>query len=100
MPTFLHGTSAMWRNGCRCNLCTLVHAVDGAPEKPMPQSVSATEASAHIAALREAGWTIQAIADRSGYHRNTIDGIAKGRTLWTSRFIAEDVCSIPVGVAA
>lgn len=97
MTLHAHGTRQRFAAGCGCNLCVLVDAVDG-PKRST--SVPAVATREHIHALRAAGWTVKSIADRSGYSRQAINGIDAGRTLFTSRFIAEDIQSIPVGVTA
>lgn len=97
MSIYAHGTRKRHAQGCRCNLCVLVDAAYGPPTSG---SVPAAKTRDHIHALQDAGWTINAIADRSGYSRQCVGGIGSGRTLFTSRFIAEDIQSIPVGAAA
>lgn len=97
-----HGTRTRYTlNGCRCGLCSLANAQYQADlKKGVRRSVTTGPVREHIAALRADGWTLQAIADRSGYHVQTISNIANGRTLWTSRYASEDILSIPLAEVA
>lgn len=100
MSVHLHGTRAKYVQGCRCNLCELVNAIPTKPRTPAAASVPTGKTRAHILALRDAGWSFRQIADRSGYHSNTLRRIADRTTLWTSPYTEEDICSIPVRSAA
>lgn len=89
----IHGTARMVATGCLCNLCVLVR--ETAPRRQAARtSVPAGAVGAHVAALRDSGWSYAALAEATGYHQNTLRGLAQGRTLFTSRYIAEDILSV------
>lgn len=93
----LHGTPARYAQGCSCNLCVLVDAIYGPPKHTASFSkVDAAPARRHITALRAAGWRIQEIADRTGYHESTIRAIGVGRTKTAADHTVTDICSIPI----
>lgn len=89
----IHGTRKAIAAGCPCNLCTLVSAME---PRAKSGSVPAPPVTAHLQALYAAGWTPTKLADHVGYSKQTLHSIASGRTLWTSRYIAEDILSVPV----
>lgn len=90
-----HGSPRKVATGCPCNLCVLVRAMTPAP--PMKSaSVPAPPITAHLQALYASGWTPTKLADHVGYPKQTLHSIASGRTLWTSRFLAEDILSVPI----
>lgn len=95
----IHGTAPMISRGCVCNLCTLVQEAKK-PSSPEPLSVPTTAAREHLDALVADGWRIKDLAVALGYHRNTLYGIRSGKWLFTSRYIAEDILSVPVRAAA
>ena len=91
----IHGNPARVASGCTCNLCTLVRETQPR-RKPTITSVPARPVAAHIAALIAADWTYKGLARHVGYHPSTLRGIATGRVLFTSRWIAEDILSVPI----
>lgn len=93
--THPHGTTGRIRQGCPCNLCVLVRAMTPEP-RAKSASVPAPPITAHLQALYASGWTPTKLADHVGYPKQTLHSIASGRTLWTSRYIAEDILSVPV----
>lgn len=95
----IHGTRKSIATGCTCNLCTLVQAQLRDPQ-PAPMSVPTREAREHLHALVAAGWSINALATHLGYGSSTLYAIRAGKWLFTSRYIAEDILSVPVGQVA
>lgn len=93
----IHGTRKSITAGCPCNLCTLVGAQLRDP-RPAPTSVPTSDARAHIETLLTTGWTIRTLAEHLGYGTSTLYGIRNGQWQFTSRYIAEDILSVPVGV--
>lgn len=92
-----HGTAQMIREGCRCNHCTLVREMY---YRSRPRSVAARIVRDHLQALMDDGWTLSELAAHIGYPRQTLAGIVSGRNLWTSKFIAQDILSVPIEVVA
>ena len=90
-----HGTTGRIRQGCTCNLCTLVQAQMGKP-RHLPGSVPARPARDHLDALIASGWPIRDLADHTGYGTSTLYGIRSGAWQFTSRYIAEDILSVPL----
>lgn len=95
----IHGTRKAISAGCGCNLCTLVETQLRDP-RPAATSVPTGEARTHIEALLNAGWTIRTLSEHLGYGTSTLYGIRNGQWQFTSRYIAEDICSVPLGRAA
>lgn len=100
MSVHAHGTRQRYAAGCRCNLCVLVHEMSTKERRPVTSSVPAGSTRDHILALRAGGLSVKRLAAMSGYSEGTIRNLQDGKTLFTSRFIAEDIQSIPVEVAA
>lgn len=94
-----HGTPSKYEQGCRCNLCILVHE-DPVKRPVSPQSVPTGEVRIHILALRANGWSFRDLAETSGYHVNTLRRIENQTTLGTSTYLVEDILSIPMRSAA
>lgn len=91
----IHGTRKSIAAGCGCNLCTLVKAqMKG--HRPEALSVPARPVRDHLDALVAEGWRVTDLAKALGYHENTLYGIRSGRWQFTSRYIAEDVLSVPL----
>ena len=80
--------------------CHAVERLEDKAEVEKAERIDATPARERINALRAAGWTVQAIADRAGYHEGTIRSISVGRWKQSSRFTVEDICSIPLTAVA
>lgn len=95
----IHGTRKAIATGCDCNLCTLVQAQLRDPQ-PLSTSVPTGQARVHIEALLAAGWTIARLAAHVGYGTSTLYAIRAGKWQFTSRYIAEDICSVPLEQAA
>lgn len=95
----IHGTRKAIAAGCPCNLCVLVGAQmrDAGPEST---SVPTSATRDHIEALLADGWTIARLAEHVGYGTSTLYGIRTGKWQFTSRYIAEDICSVPLGRVA
>lgn len=91
----IHGTRKAIAAGCVCNLCTLVREAQN-PREPEPLSVPTTAAREHLDALVAEGWRLTGLSKALGYHANTLYGIRSGKWLFTSRYIAEDILSIPL----
>ena len=95
MAIHAHGTPACIASGCQHPLCILVHETQQTPRRKVT-SVPTNQVRTHLLALLAQGWTLTALATHVGYGRTTLAGIADGRTLWTSRYIAEDILSVPI----
>ena len=94
-----HGTSARYRQSCRCNLCVLVHE-NPVRRQPDPRQVPTGPARDHLLALRASGWSVKDLATVSGYSTQTLRNIAEGRTKTTSEYTVQDILSIPLKAAA
>lgn len=86
----IHGTAPMIARGCDCNLCVLVRDT-AAPRGPELGSVPAEPVRAHLDMLSDQGWTMTALADQLGYHRNTLYGIRGGHRVTVTPYVAEDI---------
>lgn len=95
MTVHEHGSPRRVATGCPCNLCVLVRETQQTPRHKVT-SVPTGQVRVHVLALLAQGWTLTALAAHVGYGRTTLAGIADGRTLWTSRYIAEDILSVPI----
>lgn len=95
----IHGTRKSILAGCVCNLCVLVRESQK-PSEPEALSVPTTAAREHLDALVAEGWRLTDLAKALGYHVNTLYGIRSGRWLFTSRYIAEDILSVPLKAVA
>ena len=80
-----HGRGMWLHHGCRCEVChselleyaKLVRAVQAARQRrEIRTHVPVANARRHVARLRAAGWTVQAIADAAGVSFSSIDRIA------------------------
>lgn len=101
MPIYMHGTPEKYAQGCRCNLCELVHNMHSTkPRMHSTTFIDATETRDHINALRASGWLLREIAEAAGYHENTLREIGAGRTARVNRFLAEDVQTLKVRAVA
>ena len=72
MSTPSHGTTAIYRRGCRCDRCRAANTrYDQYRRLDLLQgrtrTIDATGTIRRIEALQRLGWSMQAIADRSGY---------------------------------
>lgn len=90
-----HGTAPCIATGCQHPLCVLVRETTPRP-KPQAGSVPAARARDRLDALIQSGWSMKGLAEHIGYPESTLRGIRAGRTLWTSRYTAEDILSVPV----
>lgn len=95
----IHGTAKAVATGCTCNLCTLVRE-DSPRRTPAQSSVPTGPARAHLEALVASGWSVRELADHAGYPTSTLYAIRKGAWQFTSRYIAEDILSVPVKAVA
>lgn len=91
----IHGTASMIGQGCGCNLCTLVRE-NPVRRAPAATSVPTGEARAHIDALVSAGWSVRTLAEHVGYGASTLYAIRAGKWQFASRYIVEDILSVPV----
>lgn len=91
----IHGTQKSIAAGCDCNLCELVQHMSST-RSPSEGSVSVATVRAHLDALADQGWTMKDLADHIGYHRNTLYNIRGGKTLAVTRYVAEDILSVPI----
>lgn len=96
MSLAVHGSRRKVANGCTCNLCTLVRE-SRTTRTPDRASVPITEAQMHLTTLvTKHGWTIASLAPRTGYGESTLYAIRTGRWQFVSRYIADDITSIPL----
>lgn len=98
-----HGTSATYARGCRCDRCRAANAGrvglwqhrtrSGAD----PIRVDKAPAREHIAVLRASGWTLQGIAEETGYSFHTIKELTAASS--TRSRVHRDVAAAVLAVA-
>lgn len=100
--SFRHGTRTGYTyHHCPCERCKAAHAAyNRAYKEGVRLRIDPAPARDHINALRVEGWTLTALARRSGYHVQTIRNIALGKTAYADAVTVEDILSIPRAVAA
>lgn len=98
-----HGTRANYLAGkCWCEPCTLANRTYARDyfREGKARSTPSWPVYQHLLALLDSGWTLQEIADRSGYTYATVHAIAGGRRRRVRCTTATDLLSLRAREAA
>lgn len=90
-----------WRD-CDCDPCQYRvraynrYKVREYRANPGPRLTDPAPALAHVRALQSEGWTLQEIAARAGYSRDTLVSLSAGRRKHIGTSTEQDILSIPL----